>query len=119
MDKILGFVVIGLCYLFGSFLTERLSLPIPGSIIGMLSMLLLLSSGVIKARMVKQGCIFLIGVMPLFFVPASMGLINHFNTLQHHFMSLIGSTVFSTLAVMAIIAVFIDKLVQSKSSEKK
>ncbi|MFD2179654.1 CidA/LrgA family protein [Veronia pacifica] len=109
MDKIAGFLIIAAFYFVGNALSVALSLPIPSSIVGMLLLLLMLSSGIIPARLVRSGCTALIGIMPLFFIPASMGLINHFETFKTHFFSLIGSTVISTILVLVVVAIVIDR----------
>ena len=68
------FAVILAVTCLGDFLNYILPLPIPGSIYGLVIMLTLLVTGVIKIYHVKATAEFLIDIMPMMFIPAAVGL---------------------------------------------
>lgn len=75
-------------------------LPIPGSIYGLVLMLILLMTGVVKLEQVKDVAEFLIEIMPLMFIPAGVGLLNSWGQLQGILFPVSVITVVSTFVVM-------------------
>ncbi|CAG9622143.1 CidA/LrgA family protein [Sutcliffiella rhizosphaerae] len=73
--------IIYLFYLIGMVLQDMSGIPIPGSIIGMLLLFLLLLTGIIKENFLKAGAERLLLYLPLFFVPATVGVMGHFGFL--------------------------------------
>lgn len=61
---------------FGYFLVHITNLPLPGNVLGMVILLLLLSTGIVKLNWVEAGSNFLIKYLAFFFIPISVGLIN-------------------------------------------
>ena len=57
-------------------------LPVPASIYGLLIMLGLLISGLLKVSQVKETAGFLIEIMPVMFIPAAAGLAESWSVLQ-------------------------------------
>ncbi|WP_442593947.1 CidA/LrgA family protein [Neobacillus sp. D3-1R] len=60
----------------GYFFVHVLNLPIPGNVLGMIILLVLLASGVIKLKWIEEGSNLLIKYLAFFFIPISVGLIN-------------------------------------------
>ncbi|MDO7908305.1 CidA/LrgA family holin-like protein [Paenibacillus sp. JX-17] len=76
---------IAILYLFawvGTLLQDWLDLPIPGSIIGLLLLLAGLSCRLVKVSWIGQGAGFLLGMLPLFFIPATVGVMNYSSLLS-------------------------------------
>lgn len=69
------FGIIAAVSLAGETLNYFIDLPIPASVWGLVIMLLLLCSGILKADQVKDAGGFLVGIMSLMFVPATVKLI--------------------------------------------
>lgn len=109
MTYFLGFALIAFFYAIGNAITLALSLPVPSSIISMLLLFVSLTSGVVPARWVKDACSILIMTMPLFFIPASMGLMEHFHLLISESLPLLGATLFSTFLVLVVMAKAVDR----------
>ena len=65
----------------GEIIKYFVPLPVPGSIYGLLLMLIFLMSGIIKLEQVKETAEFLIEIMPLMFIPAGVGLMNSWGKL--------------------------------------
>ena len=72
-----------LCISFvGEFLKYVLPLPIPASIYGMVILFIGLLTGLIKLEQVKDVGKFLIEIMPVMFIPAGVGLMESWGTLN-------------------------------------
>ena len=66
----------------GELIAWLLPLPVPGSVYGLLLMLGLLLTGVVKLSQVRDGANFLIGSMALLFVPATVGIMDSWEALR-------------------------------------
>ncbi len=92
--------------LFVSFLGELLHwlipLPVPASIYGLLLMLGALCTGVIKLSSVRESGKFLIDIMPVMFIPASVGLLDSWGVLKPIWLPVAVITFVSTVVVMAV-----------------
>lgn len=89
-----------------SFLAELLHavlpLPIPGSIYGLLLMLIGLMTGIIKLEKVRDASKFLIEIMPLMFIPAGVGLLDAFGILSSMLIPVLIITPVTTILVMIV-----------------
>lgn len=103
----------------GNWLSGLLStfIKIPGSIIGMLFLLLLLLTGVIKAKYFKESSDFLLKHMGFFFVPLGVSLLNAFDLLKDNWLSLLIILLVSCVLVMYISAKVTDLLIGLKHRE--
>lgn len=64
--------ILAVC-LLGEILTYLLPLPIPASVYGLVLMLAALKLGILRLDQVKETGTFFIGILPLLFVPAAVG----------------------------------------------
>lgn len=78
-----------------------LNLVIPGSVIGMIILFLLLAANVIKPDWIEEGARFMVDHLVLFFIPATVGIINFFDLFAGKGFLLILIVLFSTLLVMS------------------
>lgn len=60
----------------GYFLVRTFDLPIPGSVIGMIILLVLLVTGVVKLNWIEDASSLLIKHLAFFFIPIAVGLMN-------------------------------------------
>lgn len=74
-------IILAVC-LVGDVLYHLLPLPIPASIYGMVLMFLALTTGIIKLHQVENVADFLVQVMPVLLLPASIGLMARFDSLR-------------------------------------
>ena len=81
MDKLKGFLIILLCNFAGSAVIHLTGLPVPGSVLGMLLLFALLLLKAVKFSTVEPVSRLLIGLMLLFILPSSIGLMNSFDKL--------------------------------------
>ena len=89
----------------GEFLHYFLPLPIPSSIYGLVLMLILLCTHVMKIEDVKDTAEFLIEIMPMMFIPAAVGLLVSWSALKPVLIPVIVITVVSTILVMGVTGV--------------
>lgn len=98
-----------LCQLLGETIVRAFALPLPGPVFGMglLFLYLLLRGGQgakqvpAKLATVADG---LLGNLSLLFVPAAVGLMNHFDLLSNNAAALVLAVVVSTALTMAVTA---------------
>ncbi len=86
----------------GELLHELIPLPVPASIYGLVLMFVLLCTGVIKLREVKETGDFLVEIMPMMFIPAVVGLLVTWDVLRPILIPVAVMTVVSTFVVMAV-----------------
>lgn len=99
-----------------------LPLPVPASVYGLLLLLLFLLTGVIKEEQIKESADFLISIMPLFFVPASVALLNSVGLMRGSIGKLFLMCLVSTVVVMAVtggVAQLFVRLGQRKNKGEK
>lgn len=87
-------------YLIGEQLQVFLNLAIPGSIIGLMLLFLLLNSKIVKTHYIEKGAKFMIDHLVLFFIPATAGIVNHYELFKGKGILLIFITILSTILVM-------------------
>ena len=88
--------------LMGVFISSFLNLPIPGSIVGLLLLLVCLHFKVIKEKQIKDGAGFLLVLLPIFLIPATVGVIQFPMLLSMKGMLIIGIVIMSTLITMIV-----------------
>lgn len=76
------------------------NLFIPGSVIGMILLFLLLSTNILKVSWIEEGAQVIIRHMILFFIPATVGIINYFGLFSGRGFLLIVIVLISTVLVM-------------------
>lgn len=86
----------------GEFLNWLLPFPIPGSIYGMVILFVALMTGVIKLSSVKNVGDFLIDILPLLFIPPTVGLLEAWPIMQGFLGAIIVISIVSTVIVAAV-----------------
>ena len=102
----------------GEILKALIPLPIPGSIYGLVLMLICLMTGIIKIDSVKETGEFLIEIMPLMFIPAGVGLMTSWSQLSGILVPVSVITIVSTIVVMVVTGKVTDKLLSRKERDK-
>lgn len=86
----------------GEFLSNFLSLPLPGSIVGMLILLILLFTQLLKPDDIAETADFLLNNMAFFFIPAGVGVMVSYTLLSGSYFESVASIVLSTVVVMLV-----------------
>lgn len=91
--------------LLGELLSYLIPLPVPGSIYGLLLMLLLLMTKMIRLRQVKTVANWLISLMPIMFVGPTVGLMTSYESYKSFLIPVIVICIVTTITTMAITGV--------------
>lgn len=109
-------IIVGISCI-GELLNHLIPLPIPASIYGLVLMLGLLVSKKLQLDAVKETADFLINIMPIMFIPASVGLIAYWEQLQPFLIPVIVITVLSTVLVMVSTGKVTDWMLKTKEDK--
>ncbi len=90
------------CLAAGEFLAWGLSMPVPGSILGLVILATLLQMGAVKVSSVKGISDFLISNMGFFFVPPGVALMLYFDIIAAEWLPITVATVGSTIIVLVV-----------------
>ena len=96
-----GFVILLSFQWLGELLSTGLNLPLPGSVIGMVLLLITLRFGLIKLTWVNEAAELLLKNLSMLFVPAGVGVMVYFDLIAKQWLPLTVATLLSTLAVLA------------------
>lgn len=102
----------------GEVLKGLLPLPIPVSIYGLLLMLVLLITGILPLEAVQDAGKFLIEIMPVLFVPAAVGLLDSWPSLQAVLLPVSAITVVTTIFVMAVSGLVTQTVIRRERKPK-
>jgi len=113
-------IIITISFL-GEILHAMIPLPIPASIYGLLLMLLILMTGLVKLEKVKDAGKFLLDIMPPMFIPAGVGLLTAWGVLKTMLVPAIVITVLTTVFVMAVTGSVAQRIIrkQKEAEEEK
>ena len=110
-------IILAISFL-GEVLNKIIPLPIPASIYGMIILFVALVTGVIKLSAVKETGKFLIDIMPLLFIPPTVGLIESWSTMQGFLIAIIVISFVSTILVAAVSGRITQFIINRKSKNK-
>lgn len=89
----------------GEMISEIFSLPVPGSIIGMILLFLALQFRVIRLRQIHDLGQFLLGNMTILFLPAGVGIMAHFSDIIQFWWQ---------ISLIILVALFVNILIIGK-----
>lgn len=104
--------------MIGEAVHHMLHLPIPGSIIGLILMLISLTCKVVSIKVIEDGASFLLSFLPLLFIPAMAGVMNYPSLLSSSGAILFLIIVLSTIITMAA-AGAASQLLEKKANKRK
>ena len=114
--KLLKYVIsmglIFICLLIGSAIQSLLGTSIPSSIIGMLTLFILLVSGIVPSEWVRPSSTLFIRYMVLLFVPVSVGLMEHFDMLYTNALPVLASVIGGSFIVIITLGLMLDRLLK-------
>lgn len=102
-----GFLILLACQLLGELIVVVADVPIPGSVVGMVLLLLLLvvlQEVPAGLRLAGEG---LLKVLPLLLVPAGVGLMRYFNVLSETWYQLLIALFVSTFITMVVVGLLL------------
>ena len=103
--------------LMGELLSKLLPCSMPGSICGLIIILIALCTGVLKVEEVKGASDFLLEIMPILFIPSTVGLMESWGILKEILIPVLIVCIFGTVIVMGVTGQ-ITQLVINKTNRK-
>lgn len=110
-------IILGISFA-GEVLRALLPLPVPASIYGMVLMLVVLMTGIVKLEAVKDAGKFLIAIMTLLFVPSSVGLMVQWDNLRPMLIPFVIITLVSLVTTFAAAGWTTQLLMRRKTAKK-
>lgn len=102
----------------GELLKELLPFPVPASIYGLVLMLLALVTGIVKVEQVNDVSTFLLDVMPVMFIPASVGLMESWHVMQSILIPASILCIVGTAVVMAVSGRVTQRIIVGREKRK-
>ena len=102
------FAVLASLYMLGDFLSHWLGLLLPGSIVGMLLLLILLFSGILKLEQIEKLSDALLRHLNLLFLPAAVGIMVYAKNFSGNIIEILLIVLFSTVVVLAVTGKTVD-----------
>ncbi|MGX9418361.1 CidA/LrgA family protein [Vibrio sp. RC27] len=106
---LISMAIIFTCLYAGIGIQQLLDIALPGSIIGMLILFILLASGAVPSAQVKPSATLFIRYMMFLFVPISVGLMEHFDTLANNALPIFASAIGGSFIVLIVLALVLDR----------
>lgn len=118
MKYLRQFFIIILVSLAGEALRALIPLPVPGSVYGLVLMLVLLMSGILKVEQVKGAASFLIEIMPVMFIPPAMGLMDTWDLLKPVVVPVAVIAVATTVLIMGVTGRVVQRVLRREEGKK-
>lgn len=112
-----GAIIFGIT-LAGEFLNVVLPLPIPTGVYGLFLMLVLFCTGILKVEQVETVGGFLLDIMPILFVPATVGLMESYGEMKAILVPLAVISTVSMLVVMVVTGKVAEFIMSRKDGER-
>ncbi len=111
-------LILGISFL-GELLNHLLPLPIPGSIYGLVLMLIALCTKLIPEESIRSTGDFLIEIMPVMFIPAAVALMESWGVLRDMLVPVLVIMTASTFAVMGVTGFVTQAAIRRERSRKE
>ena len=107
-------LVIGICLAAGKLLNSLVG-GLPASLYGMIIYCLLLQLGWLVPNKVHKANQWIINHMGVCFIPAAVGVINHFELIKNHGYAIVAIIFFTTFLLITFIGLLTEKYLTTKS----
>ncbi len=111
--------IIMLVTFLGEITKQLLDFPIPASIYGLCFMLFFLMTKIIKIENVKETGSFLIEIMPIALIPATVGIITLWDQLKAMLVPLLVISIVTTIIVMVVSGSVVQFIVERKNRNER
>ena len=113
MALIKQFAIIFSIYSISDIFCKSLKLPIPANVVGILTLFILLMTGIIKEHHIDKASDILVSNMSLLFVPATLAIIEEYKYIKDEIVPFIIICVFMVIVIMVstgLIAQILEKI---------
>ena len=111
-------IILGI-YLIGELISKGFSLPLPGNILGMIILLTLLCTNVIKIEKVENISTFFLDHLAFFFIPAGVGLISSFDSIKDSLVYILLLCLITTAIVIVSTGTVVQYIMKIKNKNIK
>lgn len=120
MKYIKQMLIIFLFTVIGELLSKLISpwLPLPASILGMISLFACLHWKIIPIKQVKDLGDFLTGNMAILFIPGGVGLLTQFHLIQEHWLAWLLIIFVSTMMVLIVVGILMESFLKISEAKK-
>lgn len=101
-------------FYIGQFIQDMLNLFVPGSVIGLVILFVLLMTNIIPVQWIDLGASFMTRHLVLFFIPATVGVMQYFQLFKGDGLIILLITIVGTLFVMGVSGFVSEKLAGKK-----
>lgn len=108
MDIYKEFMYILIFSILGEMIANAISLPFPGSVIGMLLLFLSLELKIISLNKIEKVGNFLLANLAILFIPAGVGIMTKFNLIKNIWLSFLLLNVITTIISLILIAKIVE-----------
>lgn len=108
MDIYKEFMYILIFSILGEMIAKAISLPFPGSVIGMLLLFLSLELKIISLNKIEKVGNFLLANLAILFIPAGVGIMTQFNLIKNIWLSFLLLNVITTVISLILIAKIVE-----------
>ena len=118
MKYIKQFTIIAAITFLGEVLNYLLPLPVPASIYGMVLLFVCLKTGIIKLSQIEDTANLLLGIMPIFFISPTVGIMDSFGLIKNDLLGILVLCIVSTSVVMAVTG-WVSQAIMNHDSKAK
>lgn len=111
-------IILAVCVL-GEVISVLIGGVLPANILGMILLLILLASRLIKARQVEHAADFFLKNMAIFFLPVSLGILELYNQLKSQLVAIIAVCVITTFLTALATAATVHFILVLQNRDKK
>lgn len=119
MKYIKQMMIILIVSLVGEFLAYLVPLPVPASVYGLLIMLTLLLTGLVKLEWVEDTADFLLSIMPFFFVAPTVGFMESFEVIKGNVLILVIACLLSTFVTISVTGLVAQMIIRYRKKGGK
>jgi holin-like protein len=104
MKYLFSSAIILLCLAAAKFIMQLLGGGFPAPLLAMVILLLLLLTGLIKEQQLQPCASPILNVMPIFFIPAGVGFIEHLTLIKSHWPFLVSIVLLVPISTLLLVA---------------
>jgi len=116
MNIIYSLLAIGISLILG-YAIHSLYSGLPASLYGMITFALLLHFRLFNAKKIEATIAFLLRNMGVCFVPAGVGIINHFALIQQHGLTLVTIIFITTFLLLTVVGIAFQRIENNDTSK--
>ncbi|MBR0084988.1 MAG: CidA/LrgA family protein [Lachnospiraceae bacterium] len=119
MKYLFQFMIICAVTFAAEVLSKVIPIPIPASIYGLVIMLVLLCTHIIKLDHVEQTADFMVKIMPVMFVPPGVAMMVYWEIIRDNFFIIFFVNIVTTVLVMAVTGLAAQAIMRRQKKGKE